>query len=368
MKRIYLLIIVIMFLLFIKGVNSQQLGCCVKTVDKLYCQVTDKDSGECKTNSEWYGGKTNGLDSCSSDFNKCERGCCVLDGVGYPNYYKAQCDDQKSAQDRFIVGNCPDGTDTNHKIGCILGTGECKWWTSEKCSIEEGSVDESVNNENKCNEKTNESEANKRCCKTDCSYKFAYECNGEVGERGVPCGDIPEWCGDKCKWGNDECKNKIAKEIGAEVIKKDDCGGIKHLKYCSTEEYCFNGVCKNANCGDKKHGDKLCIKSNYKPGSRDILRICEFGVVNFVPCDEFRESVCKDNENEMAPGQEFDGANCYENKWGNCFDYKGNNANDCKAKGDCEIIEGQCLPKYPPGVEFWLWNKVKEAFHWNDLM
>ena len=35
-------------------------------------------------------------------------------------------------------------------------------------------------------------------------------------------------------------------------------------------------MCKNANCGDKKHGDKLCIKSNYKPGSRDILKICEF--------------------------------------------------------------------------------------------
>ena len=90
-----------MFLLFIKGVNSQQLGCCIKTVDNFYCQVSDKDSGECDVNSEWLGGKTNGIDSCSSDVSECEVGCCVLDGVGYSNYYKAQCDDQKSAQDKF---------------------------------------------------------------------------------------------------------------------------------------------------------------------------------------------------------------------------------------------------------------------------
>ena len=45
-----------------------------------------------------------------------------------------------------------------------------------------------------------------------------------------------------------------------------------------------------------------------------------------------------------------------------------NNLNDCKVKGDCEIVDGKCLPKYPPGVEFWLRDKINEAPHWNNSM
>jgi len=348
MKKIYLLMIIVMFLLFVKGVNGAFLGCCVKTSDKFYCGVTGEDG--C-SEGFWIEGKNIGTSACTNDVNECEKGCCIINGKGYDGnsaYYKQQCIDEGG---EFRSRDC--SSDTKDEIACILGGGECIWGlTSEQCSNENGEVDKDLD-ETKCNEKTKENEGNKRCCLIDCEYKFGYECNGNTGDRGVVCAEVSE-CISRCSLQEKECRNKDKKELGAEIIQRDNCRGIKYgVGFCNYDEFCLGGVCKSANCGDRSPGWKECVKKGINPGDNDYYRQCSFGDITINSCESFRREVCKDKEEEMAPGQTFDGVDCYTNVWDNCFDYKGSNENDCKAKGDCELVEGECLPKYPPGFEFW---------------
>lgn len=130
-------------------------------------------------------------------------------------------------------------------------------------------------------------------------------------------------------------------------------------------------VCRDLGCTYQEetynHGETWCSsssgKNNNLPGERSFRLVCYNGDVTVEPCGEFRQESCiEDNING------FSTAACRVNKWQDCTSQE--SIKDCENtdRRDCtwisgerfdgqELLEedkqGSCVPKNPPGFDFW---------------
>lgn len=117
-----------------------------------------------------------------------------------------------------------------------------------------------------------------------------------------------------------------------------------------------DNICRDLSCKYEgkiyQHGETWCAdnegsKDNL-PGSRYFRLVCYNGDVTVEPCDDFRQGICI--ESDIAG---FKTAACRVNKWQDCSAQ--GNSKDCENsdRRDCNWLGSKCVPKYPPGFEFW---------------
>ncbi len=134
-------------------------------------------------------------------------------------------------------------------------------------------------------------------------------------------------------------------------------------------------ICKDLGCewgGETwNHGESWCVSdSEHRPGSRDFRLLCYDGEVIVEPCADFRGEICIESSipSEVTGTEEFSVAACKVNRWQDCINQ--DNKKDCENEDirDCKWLsksqdlnlfmknsdaEGICVPKYPPGFDFY---------------
>lgn len=124
----------------------------------------------------------------------------------------------------------------------------------------------------------------------------------------------------------------------------------------------------------REHGEEWCSApieyfENARPGDLSYLLYCYDGEIHYELCDSFRNKLCMEDEETGA-------ADCVVNEWVQCIEQE--NTKDCEEIGDCKVVTGAsilrtaygteklledsdtgediigvCVPKYPPGFQFW---------------
>ncbi|MBI2124172.1 hypothetical protein HYT92_00080, partial [Candidatus Pacearchaeota archaeon] len=153
------------------------------------------------------------------------------------------------------------------------------------------------------------------------------------------------------------------------------CNGYRAGK--DTEPSYGNYVCRDLNCydasdgTDRSHGESWCEydgsigNGTDVVGSRHWRHYCIEGEEKVEPCDDFRQSICAEQQTQAADGSMFSSAACVANEWRECLAYNENSEtveDNCKANQHCywqavwDTGEGDemptvytCLPQYPPG-------------------
>jgi hypothetical protein len=189
------------------------------------------------------------------------------------------------------------------------------------------------------------------------------------------------------------------------------CGNCNYLlgSYCreansETSRAVYGDyICANLNCVDENgksrmHGESWCVFSKgvsgngLSPvGSKYYRQVCYNGQVSVEPCADFRQQICIENVAQTDEGP-YSFAACRVNRWQECTQQK--TTEDCmnEDKRDCvwfdgieyvlmgaamngsttdgnslaglqaaikeaggleNIPRGACVPKYPPGTNFW---------------
>ncbi|MEX0932527.1 MAG: hypothetical protein WDZ77_00290 [Candidatus Pacearchaeota archaeon] len=129
-------------------------------------------------------------------------------------------------------------------------------------------------------------------------------------------------------------------------------------------------ICRDLGCEyqgeDFQHGETWC-SSNSKngeslPGERLSRLVCYNGEVTTESCSGFRQEICVEGEING-----FSAAACRVNKWQDCMVQGTQKTCEDSTLRACQWIEGQrfdrdttqeeeqgsCVPKYPPGFDFW---------------
>lgn len=162
-------------------------------------------------------------------------------------------------------------------------------------------------------------------------------------------------------------------------------GGIcrpaeKNNKPVYGENICADLNCKKTSNGNSyKHGESWCVyndagsygKGSNSVGSRFYKHICINGQEILEQCDDLRAQECIQDSIETPVGP-FSQAACRVNRWQDCLAQ--DNQKDCENidKRDCfwnaELslggnitFKGACLPKNPPGLEFWKNGEAKDV-------
>ncbi len=132
-----------------------------------------------------------------------------------------------------------------------------------------------------------------------------------------------------------------------------------------------DNICRDLGCTYEKqryeHGETWCAtntKVSNSPGSEYFRMVCYNGEVTIEPCAAFREEICIESEING-----YSTAACRVNRWQDCVAQ--DSEKDCENtdKRDCEwILSGEikydddgnkeedsyvCVPKNPPGFDFW---------------
>ncbi len=149
-------------------------------------------------------------------------------------------------------------------------------------------------------------------------------------------------------------------------------------------------ICKDLSCNEngkvRKHGESWCAfdsrignagesgsneeRSTDVPGSGHYKKICYEGEIRIESCQEFRNEICVESQNQIGNNEVFSNAACRVNRWQNCLEVNINartengidaeKLNKCNDYADCYIkrvdIDSKfkfdtCVPKYPPGFD-----------------
>jgi hypothetical protein len=144
-----------------------------------------------------------------------------------------------------------------------------------------------------------------------------------------------------------------------------------------------NYICSSLDCAGHKHGESWCVYDSPRDngqdtvGSRDFKEICADGEILQEPCADFRNEICVEGKSGS-----YNEARCTVNKWQDCLqqldqeDCTDVNARDCywmdgyyhdsntntikksdnitdTTTGEYLTGQGVCLPRHPPGFNFW---------------
>ena len=136
-----------------------------------------------------------------------------------------------------------------------------------------------------------------------------------------------------------------------------------------------NYVCRDLDCPDTSdgtdrwHGESWCEYDGSIGNGTDIVgsrhwrHYCIEGEEKVEPCDDFRQSICAEQQTQAADSSMFSSAACVYNDWRSCLSYNeetGTAEENCKANPHCFWQAGwdpgeewdtinMCLPQYPPG-------------------
>jgi len=135
-------------------------------------------------------------------------------------------------------------------------------------------------------------------------------------------------------------------------------------------------ICKKTTCKDEdteyKNGEAWCVydipdnkwETGVDPvGSRQFKKICIDGEIHVEPCADLRNEICIEDEIELDDG-EYRVAACRANRWQDCVGQTKQSDCENSDKRDCRWVaaitgmaaSGGCVPKTPPGFDFWSEN------------
>ena len=320
LKEKALFIIIILFVSFfsfpvfserVKAQETQQ-GCCQKTKNNTYCQVTSQNN--CET-------PINPVQSCDEDSTCSESNlvtCQLPNGVCNSKVLPQECTDQ---QGNILQGNIE--TISQCKQGCCILGSNCKITTNSQCNSDAanhpGLTPEFKPDiiDTACTDICVEMEEG--CCITEGAYSFVkkVDCKGEFN-LGKLCSSLP----------NSPCeKNKGTGCYESNVYSEDSCGNKEELKeecnlennkFCKDNIQTNTAICEDTSCENpyidkwnihdtnlglgkvKKEGESWCVyespTGNYydRPGSIHYRHYCLQGQEIVEPCRGYREEVCSE--------------------------------------------------------------------------
>lgn len=391
-KIISVLIGVILIVVFMSIVNTENNACCERTKDGMWCQ--DAPESECDTDYE-------SVPSSCESTSYCKLGCCYNsdDGTCTPNTPQRVCEDNGGKWDNSSdcdIGQCQKGCclmgdqaafvtqvrckrlsslyglETNYRTD-ITSESEC---IASASSDVEGACVYTEDYEKTC-ERTTKEECNEieQSKGDDADVKFheGYLCSAE--ELGTNCGPTEETTcveGKEEVYFEDSCGN-IANIYDASKIEDDTywkyiaeqtseidvcgqedsnadsakCGNCDYYLGSTCKEYQRNEdrvkpnygdyICRDLGCEYKgeeyEHGETWCAESegveDNLPGSRYFRLVCYNGEVSVEPCADFRQETCVESEvNESKT------AGCVANKWEPCT--------GIEEKDECESSQNDC--------------------------
>ncbi len=391
----------------IKTVSAEELGlvCCEKAKDGIFCK--NAPPSECSTGS----GLRIAPTECElTDF--CEFGCCISDKIGScsKNTPKNKCAMENGTFKPSLMCNVEDC-----RLGCCVIGEQTQWTTQGNCKFKtnaqnkdipmEWRTDETSNSEIKC---LYLSEKNKEgACLYDsgtekkCVYTTLDDCISRTGSEGN-FDKEGRYCSNPAL--NTTCKAKDYKgcvEGREDVFWFDSCGNYEDADddcnlfggtYCG-KDLTGNYVCKNVDCvvdGKKrKNGEAWCEYdgaigvekstplSSGRPekevlaggsygrdtvGSRHVKHICYMGTERIEPCDDYRNQICVETQDNTKSSGSFSQASCRVNNWRLCMGYNSKHVDamisKCNKNPDCFVKHVKmgggfdfkvCLPAYPPG-------------------
>lgn len=199
---------------------------------------------------------------------------------------------------------------------------------------------------------------------------------------------------DKTYWANIMDISEAC-NAGSANANSAACGNCNYLlgSYCrnaktaggATPTYgdniCADLNCKNTQNGQSyKHGESWCVYNDFgttgkgvdSVGSRFYKHICINGEEVLEQCADFRQEECIQDK-IVAGGVTFSQAACRVNRWQDCtaqtnkLDCENLDRRDCYWQNgtsfsfinDSAAEQGKCLPKDPPGLQFWTGDEAK---------
>ncbi len=369
-------------------------GTCVNNAQGT-CMASSSTACNPNLGGYWY-------DKDAEEIAECQYGCCFI-GEGASFIRRTTCN--KVSADIGVQPNFDDSITTQEE--CLLSAGPaakgaCVFQTDEgkKCTIE---------TREKCNSEGKEFHAGLLCSApelgTICTMTKRTTCvEGRnevffVDNCGNPANvynsgledDVPYWTYIKDPASSEICG------YGNSNADSPNCGNCNYLLGSTCREKRAGESVDSGNyiCGDlscnyngeiKAHGSAWCSEpiisfEDAKPGDLSYRLYCYDGEVQWELCGNLREKLCK----EDVPGE----ANCFMNRWQDCVFQNSSKVcldtdqRDCKIEmgvtrkdenGDdilfsnytsnynsagelinesIKSIKAMCVPKYPPGFNFW---------------
>ncbi|MEM4330463.1 MAG: hypothetical protein QW273_00445 [Candidatus Pacearchaeota archaeon] len=351
---------------FVSGVEGNLNGCCLETKEGAICQdIPFFQSELCKSNL--FGTTCEYVDSCRI-------GCCYSKSTGN---CAVRATKQKCSENGGEWFDSPFCEIPQCQLGCCIIGEQAKLTNSRECTLlaekykltkrfeppVEGSCEKFLNEEIKgaCLYPSDDSSGKNKCTfttKRNCNGKFVegYLCTSL--ELNTSCNPTKRTT---CVEGKDEvyfvdsCGNiaNIYDSFRADdqtywekIIPKEnscsspgkDCGNCDYSKGYTCSKYekqigekptYGDYVCKNLNCGERRHGESWCIydvdpyDSPYPVGTRHFIAKCIEGKISIEGCADFMQEICVEKKNSFF---NFSEAKCILNDWRSCL-----NANDASS-------------------------------------
>lgn len=362
-NKFKIILIIGMFFLASSIVSAQfELGCCVgRTSAGDYCSAVEEN--ECNILGgigKWFSGPgyyDNNMNCVDLPSDYCNIICCNVDDKGV-EITKIECTDKNGV---FAGQKCP--LELTELKWCLLNNKCDKEKTERQCKNAGGVV----------YNKEKDDEDNHVECVAALSKGCIISSDGKTCRAGesntVITGEsfVNTKCSEVSTCTNCGSFNWVC--IDGVEHQENLCGDIIPGRACTDLEYCDKntGRCVVDTC-KADHTDKIswCEIPNaieFPRGRHKRVECAGGGAAATTYCDEFRTTICKES---VDNGKTI--ANCTNNEWDSCFNQNEAACNDIDHKDFCLWSNNECLPRYPPGVEFWLGDKVNQATHWNDLM
>lgn len=314
-------------------VDQCRLGCCYSPNTGTCAMRAPKD--QCLSN----GGNWSNDASCN--IPSCQLGCCVMgDQVTLTNSRECTLLSNKFNFEKnfFQIGqgeSCDKYTGLERQGACLTDSGDysgenkCTFTTKKNCKgdFREGYLCTSQELNTIC-QKTK-----KTTCVDGKDQVYFLDSCGNVANiyDATKVDDQTYWERpidpvDSCKVSGTGCGN--CDYIGGSICSPYEPGKTLRPSY---GDY----VCKNLNCGERKHGESWCIydvnpNSGISPvGSRSFVASCFEGDISLEGCADFNQEICAQSTDTSFG---FTEAKCLNNDWRACI-----NANDADSYAEVKV-------------------------------
>jgi len=380
-----------------------KLGVCIDTFEGLCMDNTPQKVCEISKGT-WSNGERSELPQCSL-------GCCILgDQANFvtltrckrlSRIYGLETNFRKDITDEVQCILIAHGADKGACVYDVDGEKTCKFTTRQECLSSQKSGNISSEAEFFKDYLCSADELATNCGPT--TETICVDGNDEVFFKDT-CGNPSNiydanriYNKDPAYWRKVVSKSETCEDSKGNINSKS-CGNCNYLQgsICGKGNAQFgNYICKDINCyntqngNNYKNGESWCESisetgdGNDAVGNRHFRHICIQGEEIIEPCADFRNEICIQQSHEAFGG--FSEAACRVNRWTDCLDQF--TERDClnTDKRDCRWLNGVhydassskqkikniaesnsnnnnrgilqggfiCLPKYPPGLEFW---------------
>lgn len=371
--------------------DCDETGSCVRGT------CVDEENGICSAGSPksfceddegvWYSDSLN-------DVSDCKLGCCTLNnGASKQFMRKIKClNDEGTFNPSVSEAECR--IYTNDMGACVSDEGNCKFTTEKDCEtnlvgdFHRGILCTSSGLETNCERPASQGEII-----TICHDDKVYFTDS--------CGNLANIY-DSSRWNNENYWNTAQEPTCTGTVGSRNCGNcdISESICASSSDAGINptygdNVCKDLKCKDengkiRQNGESWCVYDSYVGDGKDVvgsehrLRWCDKGTVKTELCENMRGQLCAEKiigEISYARCRINEGWKCYELE-AVAYDFDEDDFSitnqvaideykaKCEALSDCKIQSvdlydnddedepdllkfDACVPKYPPGLEFW---------------